>query len=65
MDDVSRNADGAIYRWTLTGNHTGPEGTGKPVRISGYEAWTLGRDGLIAVSRGQLDEADYNRQLAT
>ncbi|HBY58490.1 MAG TPA: hypothetical protein DEH78_01625 [Solibacterales bacterium] len=57
--------DGAVeYHWTLTGANTGPGGTGRRVRISGYEAWTLGAGGLIAESRGWFDEAEYQRQLA-
>jgi len=63
MDSVSLDGRRAVYRWTLTGTNTGPEGTGKAVRISGYEEWTFGADGLIAESRGHFDEADYYRQL--
>ena len=63
MDSVSLDGDRAVYRWTLTGTNTGPGGTGKPVRISGYEEWTFSPDGQIAESRGHFDEADYNRQL--
>ena len=63
MDDVTADAGGAVYRWTLTGTNTGPGGTGKTVRISGYEEWTIGPDGLILKSLGHFDEADYHRQL--
>jgi uncharacterized protein (TIGR02246 family) len=63
MDDVSFQGDHAIYRWTLTGRNTGPGGTGKAVRISGYEEWTFGPDGLIAQSTGHFDEAEYQHQL--
>ena len=63
MDSVSFDGRRAVYRWTLTGTNTGPGGTGKAVRISGYEEWTFGADGLIAESKGRFDEADYNRQL--
>ena len=63
MDDLSVAADRAIYKWTLTGTNTGPGGSGKPVRISGFEEWTFGRDGLIAESKGRFNEAEYNRQL--
>ena len=38
-------------------------GTGRKVRISGYEEWTLGADGLVAKSLGHYDAADWNRQL--
>ena len=63
MDGVSFDGEHAVYRWTLTGTNTAPGGTGKAVRISGYEAWTIGADGLIAASKGHFDEADYQRQL--
>jgi len=63
MNDVTVNAGRAIYRWTLTGTNTGPGGTGKTVRISGYEEWTIGADDLIAESKGHFDEAEYQRQL--
>lgn len=33
--------------WTLTGGNTGPSGTGKRVRISGYELWKIDNDGLL------------------
>lgn len=63
MNDLVRIGDGFIYRWTLTGTNTGPGGTDRRVRISGYEEWTIGRDGLIQRSLGHFDEADYRRQL--
>ena len=52
-----------IYKWTLEGTNSGPGGTGKRVRISGYEEWRMGADGKIAESLGHFDEADYQRQL--
>ena len=63
MDDVSRNSDGTKFHWTLTGTSTGPGGTGKRVRISGYELWKIDHDGLIAESKGHFDATDYERQL--
>jgi len=63
MDHVSQDGGHAIFRWTWTGTNTGPGGTGKSVRISGYEEWTIGADGLIAESNGHYDEAEYQRQL--
>jgi uncharacterized protein (TIGR02246 family) len=63
MDGTSVAGDHAIYRWTVIGKNTGPGGTGNPVRISGFEEWTIGADGLIAESKGHFDEADYQRQL--
>ncbi len=42
MDSVSIEESRAVNRSTLTGMNTGPGGTGKAVRISGYEEWTFG-----------------------
>jgi len=63
MDKVTIDGDSIIYHWTLTGISTGPGATVKRVRISGYEEWRIGNDGLIAESKGHLDAADYDRQL--
>jgi predicted ester cyclase len=63
MDDVSRDSDRTKFHWTLTGTNTGPGGTGKRVRISGYELWKIENDGLIAESKGHFDSAEYERQL--
>ena len=51
------------FHWTLTGTNTGPDGTGKRVRINGYEEWRMGADGLVAESKGHFDAAEYERQL--
>ena len=63
MDSLAVNGHHAVYRWTLTGTNTGPGGTGRPVRISGHEEWTIGPDGLIASSLGHFDAVEYQRQL--
>ena len=63
MDTLIEQESGAVYHWTLTGTNTGPGGTGKRVRISGFEEWTINADGLIAASKGTFDKADYQRQL--
>ncbi len=63
LDDLLLKDDGAIYHWTLTGTNTGPGGTGRAVRISGFEVWQIGTDGLIANSRGRFDGVEYQRQL--
>ena len=63
MDDVTHHSDGTKFHWTLTGTNTGPSGTGKHLRISGYEFWKLDPDGLIAESKGHFDSAEYERQL--
>ena len=64
MDDLLIEADGAEYHWTLSGTATGPGGTGNRVRISGFEEWNIGKDGLIEESRGWFDADEYQRQLA-
>lgn len=65
MDDlVCRHEPyGTEFHWTLRGTNTGPGGTGKRIRISGYELWQLGEDGLIGDSKGHFDAAEYERQV--
>ena len=63
MDKVTRDSDGTKFRWTFTGTNTGAGGTGRRVRISGYELWKIDNDGLIAESKGRFDSAEYERQL--
>jgi predicted ester cyclase len=63
MDKIVRDKGETKFHWTLTGTNTGPGGTGKRVRISGYELWKIDNDGLIADSKGHFDTADYERQL--
>src|SRR3954452_11771555 len=63
MDRVEQQSDGVAFHWTLTETNTGPGGTGKRIRISGYELWRLNHDGLIETSKGHFDPAEYDRQL--
>ena len=63
MDDLLVQDEGGEYRWTVVGTNTGPGGTGNQVRISGFEEWTIGDDGLIAASLGHYDQAEYDRQI--
>jgi predicted ester cyclase len=63
MDDLVAEEEGFVYRWTLLGTNNGPGGKGRRVRISGYEEWKIGADGLISESKGKFDEADYQRQI--
>ncbi len=63
MEDLTEQGDRFVYRWTLAGTNTGPGGTGNRVRISGFEEWRIGADGLIAESQGHFDSAEYQRQL--
>ena len=63
MDDLVAQNGGLIYHWTLAGTNTGPDGTGQRVRLSGYEQWRMGPDGLIQHSLGHYDAAEYQRQV--
>jgi predicted ester cyclase len=63
MDDLLDQGERVIYKWTLAGTNTGPGGTGHRVRISGFEDWRIGDDGLVAESLGNFDSAEYQRQL--
>ena len=63
MDKLEPRGDATAFHWTLTGTNTGPGGTGKRVRISGYELWKIDKDGLIGESKGNFDAADYENQL--
>jgi SnoaL-like polyketide cyclase len=63
MDEVVLNDETVEYHWTFTGTNTGPGGTGKAVRITGSEEWTIGDDGLVVESRGSYDQNEYARQL--
>jgi len=64
MDRIDIQGDYVNFHWIWTGTNTGPGGTGNAVRMTGYEQWLLNDDGLIAQSKGQFDEAEYQRQLA-
>src|SRR5262249_40125084 len=49
MDALVEDGEAPVFRWTLVGTHGG---TGRPIRISGFEEWRIGDDGLIAASLG-------------
>src|SRR6266699_4788951 len=64
MDEVTRESElggrsscDAVFHWTLTGTNTGPGGTGKRLRISGYELWKIdnGAGGSRATWTGKPD----------
>jgi len=64
LNDRLKILPGAVrYHWTFIGTNTGPGGTGKPVRFSGFEEWTFDESGLVVESLGQFDEEEYQRQL--
>ena len=64
MDHVRGASNKAIFSWTYEGTNTGPDGTGKAVRFSGWEAWTFSAEGLVQTSIGTFDADEYERQLA-
>ena len=60
FDKLEPRGDRTVFHWTLTGTRSG---TGKHVRISGYEMWKIDGAGLIAESSGHFDAAEYERQV--
>lgn len=62
--DLVVDEDRTEFHWTFTGTNTGPGGTGRAVRMDGFEAWTIDEQGLIAASLGSYDAQEYARQLA-
>lgn len=63
FDRLERKAERIHFHWTLAGTNTGPGGTGKFVRVSGYEDWKFAADGLVGESLGHFDAGEYDRQL--
>ena len=63
MDRLVVDGSRVEYHWTLTGTNSGPGGTGRRVRISGFEVWRFDSDGRIAESKGHFDKVEYDRQL--
>lgn len=61
--EIRRTGDHIEFHWHWTGTNTGTGGTGNAVDLRGYEQWTLDDQGLILESQGNLDEAEYQRQL--
>jgi predicted ester cyclase len=63
FDKLVLQAGRVEFHWTLDGHNTGPGGSGKHVRISGFEDWKIGAEGLIVESQGQFDANEYQRQI--
>ena len=63
MDDVRVKGNRIEFHWTLIGTNNGTGSEEHRVRIGGFESWQIGADGLIAVSIGSFDGAEYQRQL--
>jgi hypothetical protein len=63
MDSIVTTLDVTEFHWTFTGTNTGPNGTGKKVKISGVELWQRDENGLIKESKGSFDTEEYERQV--
>lgn len=60
-DEIRLAGTHAIYVWTFTGHDAG---TNNPLRIKGWEEWTLDDAGKVSASFGWFDADDYARQVA-
>jgi uncharacterized protein (TIGR02246 family) len=58
-DGVKLAGSHMLYLWTFTGTHSG---TGRALRITGWEEWELGADRLVTASRGWFDPEEWARQ---
>jgi uncharacterized protein (TIGR02246 family) len=58
-DGIRVAGDHVAYLWTFTGTHAG---SGRPLRVSGWEEWDLDDAGKVKASRGWFDADDYARQ---
>ncbi len=61
--ELRQTDDCVEFHWHWTGTNTGPGGTGNAVDLRGYEQWAFDSDGLILEMRGNMDDAEYQRQL--
>ena len=48
MNDLRLHPGCAEFYWTLIGTNTASGGTGRRVRVSGFDRWQIGDDGLIS-----------------
>jgi predicted ester cyclase len=62
MDSLVTTQKGTEFHWTFTGTNTGPNGTGKKVRIKRVELWQI-ENGLIKESKGSFDTEEYEKQV--
>jgi len=63
FDRLEPRGSRVLYHRTFIGTNKGAGGTGNEVRISGFEDWKIGQDGLIADSKGHYDARDWDRQV--
>ncbi|HLQ17805.1 MAG TPA: SgcJ/EcaC family oxidoreductase [Tabrizicola sp.] len=68
VPDLALTCDGVrlagthmVYLWTFTGTHSG---TGRALRIDGWEEWDLDEGLKISASRGWFDAEEWARQTA-
>ncbi|MCX7550506.1 ester cyclase [Xanthomarina sp. F2636L] len=63
MDSLITNSDKTRFYWTLNGTNNGANGTGNKVKISGFEEWTINKEGFIQDSKAYFDAEEYQQQL--
>jgi hypothetical protein len=63
LDELLVESNRAEYDSTCIGTNTGSGGTGHLARISDFELWRIGGDGLVASTQGQFRASEYHRQL--
>ncbi len=64
LDSVRQQDGHPVFHWTWTGTNAGPDGTGKAVRLHGYERWTIGAGGLLTESPGVRTMAWSSRRVS-
>ena len=63
FDSLVTKSEGTEFHWTLMATNLGPGGTGNKVKVSGFELWQMGENGLVQSSQGHFPSDEYNRQL--
>jgi uncharacterized protein (TIGR02246 family) len=58
-DDVRVSDSHALFLWTFTGHDAG---SGRPLKVHGWEEWDLNADLQVQASRGWFDAEAYARQ---
>ena len=59
-DGVRLEGTHMLYLWTFSGTHSG---TGRRLKITGWEEWELGDDLKVTASRGWFDRDEWARQV--
>ncbi len=63
MDSLITKSNKIRFYRTLTGTNTFFGGTENKVKISGFEEWTMNKEGLVRESKGHFNAEEHNRQL--